>query len=101
MNDDFDSELEEQQETKIKKPKMFNVVLLNDDFTPMDFVIEVLVKVFNHSTQKAYQITMDIHEKGEGVCGTYTKTIAEAKSKKTNDLAKQREFVLESVVKEA
>ena len=64
---------------KLKRPPMFRVVLLNDDYTTMEFVIDVLTHIFNHSEEKAREIMLHVHQKGAGVCGVYTREIAETK----------------------
>ena len=61
MSEKFGTDLQEKEEVEIKRPKMYNVVLLNDDYTTMDFVISVLVKIFGKTIQEAEAITMDIH----------------------------------------
>ena len=67
------------EKEKLKRPPMYNVVFHNDNFTPMDFVVVVLTTFFGHSTEAAAQIMIDVHKKGKGVAGTYTRDIAEAK----------------------
>lgn len=71
--------LEEEPVTEYQKPPMYHVILLNDDYTPMDFVIDVLKKYFNMNEEKATDIMLDIHYKGKGRCGTYTAEVAETK----------------------
>lgn len=68
----------------ISYPNRYNVVIWNDDFTPMDFVIQLLVEVFNKSLDQASDITMEIHQNGKAVAGTYSKEIAEQKSHEAN-----------------
>jgi len=63
-------------ETKLATVKLWNVVLLNDDYTPMDFVIAVLMQLFDKSEDEAYEITMAVHNNGKGIAGTFTKEIA-------------------------
>ena len=70
---------EEDVDVKTKEPKMHKVILLNDDYTPMDFVVSVLMQIFQKTETQAHQITMDIHHKGKGICGVYTADIAETK----------------------
>lgn len=67
-------------QTTITYPNRYNVVFWNDDFTPMDFVIQLLVEVFNKSLDQASDITMEIHNNGKAVAGTYSKEIAEQKT---------------------
>ena len=84
---------------KTKKPPMFDVILLNDDFTPMDFVVHVLKEIFNHTDQVANEIMLKIHNEGQGSCGIFTKDLAETKSYEVNNLAKINDHPLISIVK--
>jgi len=72
-----------------KKPSMYRVVLLNDDFTPMDFVVAVLQSVFDKTHQEATQIMLSVHETGIGVCGVYTFEIAETKASQVLEMARR------------
>lgn len=101
MSEKFGTDLQEKEEVEVKRPKMYNVILLNDDYTTMEFVVNVLVKIFGKTIQEAEAITMDIHYNKKGVCGTFPKTIAEMKSKKTNEYAKTNKFPLKSIVEVA
>ncbi len=80
---------------KLKKPPLYKVVLLNDDYTPMEFVVFVLCNIFNMSEEKAYQVMMHVHEKGVGVCGVYTRDIAETKVEQVMQLALGNEHPLQ------
>mgnify|MGYP006125474399 CR=1 FL=1 len=80
---------------KTKKPSMYNVFLLNDDYTPMEFVIIILEKVFNKKNEEATQIMLHVHKNGLGVCGTFTYEVAESKCKMVMDMAKQNEHPLQ------
>ena len=84
---------------KTKKPPMFDVILLNDDFTPMDFVVYVLKEIFNHNEDKANEIMLKVHSEGEASCGVFTKDLAETKSFEVNNLAKINDHPLISIVK--
>ena len=84
---------------KTKKPPMFDVILLNDDFTPMDFVVYVLKEIFNYTNQQANEIMLKVHNEGEASCGIFTKDLAETKSYEVNNLAKINDHPLISVVK--
>ena len=79
---------------KLKKPPLFKVILLNDDFTPMDFVIEILMDFFAMSEQKATQVMLQIHTQGVGVCGTYSKDVAETKVYIVNEYSRSYQHPL-------
>lgn len=79
---------------KLKKPSMYKVVLLNDDYTPMDFVVEVLERFFSMPTEKATQVMIAVHVHGKGVCGLYTKDIAETKAAMVNQYSRDNEHPL-------
>jgi len=81
-----------------KKPSMYKVLLLNDDYTPMEFVVYVLQKIFNKNQEEATQIMLHIHKKGTGICGIYTYEVAEVKSKTVIDFAKQNQHPLQCTV---
>jgi ATP-dependent Clp protease adaptor protein ClpS len=78
-----------------KKPSLYKVLLLNDDYTPMEFVIHVLEKFFNKGREDATQIMMHVHQKGVGVCGVYTYEVAETKVAQTMDSARQHQHPLQ------
>ena len=73
---------------KLKRPPLFKVVLLNDDYTPMEFVVEILEVFFNMNREKATQIMLTIHTQGKGVCGIYPRDIAETKATQVNQHAR-------------
>ncbi len=98
LDQDQDQDIQEEISDKVKKPKKYFVILLNDDFTHMDFVIEVLQRYFGKSIEEAHEIMLNIHHEGRGVCGLYTKAIAETKSVGVNDFAKANSFPLKSVI---
>lgn len=70
-------DLKTRTKDKLEKPKLFKAILLNDDYTPMDFVIAVLMKIFKRSSQEAYDLTMETHNKGRAIAGIYSKDVAE------------------------
>ena len=78
-----------------KKPSMYKVLLLNDDFTPMDFVVHILERFFGKNRQEASDIMMNVHRKGVGVCGVYTYEVAETKVTQVLDHARQHEYPLQ------
>lgn len=73
---------------------MYRVLLHNDDYTSMDFVVEILMKVFHKNHQESEMIMIKIHEKGSAICGVYTFEIAQTKAEQVKQLAKQNEFPL-------
>jgi ATP-dependent Clp protease adaptor protein ClpS len=84
------------EETKTKKPRLFKVLIWNDDFTPMDFVVHVLVRYFQREQQEAAQIMLDVHKKGCGVAGVFTKEIAETKVMQVNKYSQMHEYPLKT-----
>ena len=89
-----DIQLDEKIKVEIKEPSTFKVIFLNDDYTPMDFVVSLMVEVFKHSEQTAHAITMQIHEEGSGVVGEYSFEVAEQKALEATKLCKQHGFPL-------
>ena len=92
---DFERGLLLDTKPKTKKPSMYNVLLLNDDYTPMEFVVLVLESVFNKKQEEATQIMLHVHKNGIGVCGTFTYEVAEVKCNTVMDLAKKYEHPLQ------
>ena len=86
---------------KLKKPPLYKVLLLNDDYTPMDFVVEVLQTYFHMSEEKATQIMLHVHTRGVGVCGVFTRDIAETKVAQVNDYSRQHQHPLLCTMEEA
>jgi ATP-dependent Clp protease adaptor protein ClpS len=80
---------------KTKKPSLYKVLLLNDDYTPMEFVIFVLQHFFGKSTEDATHITLHVHHKGVGICGVYTFEVAETKVAQVMDFARQHQHPLQ------
>ncbi|MES9843701.1 MAG: ATP-dependent Clp protease adapter ClpS [Candidatus Sedimenticola sp. PURPLELP] len=92
---DFDDGLAVQEaKPKLKRPPMYKVILLNDDYTPMEFVVKVLESFFGMNREKATQIMLHVHTRGVGVCGVYTKDIAETKVSLVNDYARSNQHPL-------
>ena len=80
---------------KLKRPPMYRVLLLNDDYTTMEFVLDVLTGIFHHSEEKAAQIMMHVHQKGAGICGVYTREIAETKVEQVLQFSQQNKHPLQ------
>jgi ATP-dependent Clp protease adaptor protein ClpS len=83
---------------KLKKPSLYKVILLNDDFTPMDFVVYVLKSFFNKTDDEAHDIMMHVHKDGAGIAGVYSFEVAEMKSAQVNMFAKDNQHPLKSVI---
>lgn len=96
--DKGDVALDTRTEKKLQAPSLYRVVLLNDDYTTMEFVVAVLRHVFHHTEETAQAIMLHIHEHGRGVAGVYTFEVAETKSAHVLDLAHKAEFPLQCVV---
>jgi len=91
---EFEYSTATKEKVEVEKPKDFAVILINDDFTPMEFVIEVLMSIFGKNETDAGTITMDIHSKGSGVAGIYNFDIAETKAVQVIDLARENDLPL-------
>jgi ATP-dependent Clp protease adaptor protein ClpS len=100
-DDDTGVATESRTERKLEKPKMFRVLLHNDDYTTMEFVIYVLQAVFHHDEAKAVQIMLHVHRSGIGVAGVYTREIAETRVSQVEELAREHEFPLRCSIEEA
>jgi len=79
---------------KLKKPPLYKVVLLNDDYTPMEFVVELLERFFRMNREQATHVMLTVHTQGKGVCGIYTKDIAETKAAQVNQYARDHQHPL-------
>ncbi len=91
----------EESRPEIKEPSRYKVVLLNDDFTPMEFVVQILQIFFNMDTETATRIMLSVHTKGKGICGVYTKDIAETKVNQVNQFSRDNEQPLLCTMEEA
>lgn len=96
----INTDLELYNEVKIKHPKKYKVFLLNDDYTSMDFVIDILMSIFHRTFAQAEQIMLDIHKKERGLCGVYTHEIAETKVMQVKKKAKDNGFPLRAIMEE-
>jgi ATP-dependent Clp protease adaptor protein ClpS len=86
---------------KLRRPPMFKVMLLNDDYTPMEFVVQVLEVFFAMDREKATQVMLHVHTRGVGVCGVYTRDIAETKVLQVNDSSRSHQHPLMCTMEEA
>lgn len=94
-------EVKEKPRTRTKKPQLFHVILYNDDYTTMEFVVHVLEAVFQKGPEEAFRIMMDVHRRGRGVCGAFTFEIAETKVATIHEMARSEGFPLRAGVEEA
>ncbi|GHU36763.1 ATP-dependent Clp protease adapter protein ClpS [Betaproteobacteria bacterium] len=93
-----DSPVLEARRNKLAPPPLYTVVLLNDDFTPMDFVVHVLQKFFSMSREQATQIMLKVHLEGRGVCGTYPRDVADTKVKQVSNFARENQHPLACIM---
>jgi ATP-dependent Clp protease adaptor protein ClpS len=100
-NSGGNSVLLETQKSKVKPPPMYKVVLLNDDYTPMDFVVSVLQTFFSLSREQATQIMLKVHREGMGVCGVYPKDVAATKVEQVIAFSRKHEHPLQCLMEEA
>lgn len=95
-----DIKLDERIKIRVNEPKRWKVILLNDDTTPIEFVVSLLVEVFKHTVDSAKDITMQIHEQGAGIAGVYSFEIAEAKAVEATQLARTNGYPLQIKLEE-
>jgi len=95
MSEELSAILEKKTKTKTAEPKNWKVILLNDDKTPMDFVVGILKEIFHHTPETATSVMLEIHSQGTGVAGVYTYEIAESKSVETTEVARANGFPLQ------
>jgi len=98
-NTDFsvESSITEKTEEKLSEPKLYKVILLNDHYTTMDFVVMILRTIFDKSEEEAKRIMLQVHREGSGVCGVYTRDIALTKADEVRILARRYEYPLRCV----
>ena len=99
-NSDSTSTIAVLEKPKTKKPPLYRVIILNDDYTPMEFVVYILQAFFGFNRDRAQQIMLAIHTHGKGVCGIFTKEVAETKSAQVNNFAKDNEHPLVSDIEQ-
>lgn len=92
------SQYQQRERVRIDKPNLYNVIIHNDDFTTMDFVVEILMSIFRHNEDEAYNIMMLVHKSGKGIAGTYSYDIAMTKKIEATGLAREEGFPLEFTV---
>ncbi len=95
QNGDTGTGIVTETKPKTKKPSMYRVLMLNDDYTPMEFVVHVLQRFFSKSTEEATQIMLHVHQKGIGVCGIYTYDVAETKVDQVVNFARKHQHPLQ------
>ncbi|WP_410277222.1 ATP-dependent Clp protease adapter ClpS [Guyparkeria sp.] len=96
------AETEEASEQIVSdEPPMYRVLLLNDDFTPMDFVVQVLMQLFGMTFDQANIVMLEVHHNGRGVCGEFTREIAETRVSQVNQIAREHEYPLMCVMERA
>ncbi|MCP5266028.1 MAG: ATP-dependent Clp protease adapter ClpS [Burkholderiaceae bacterium] len=95
------STVAERQEQRVKPPPMYQVMLLNDDFTPMEFVVSVLQKFFGMGREKATQVMLKVHREGRGVCGIYPLDVAATKVDQVSAYSREHQHPLQCVMEEA
>ena len=91
---DFDQLAEDKVRDALKPPSMYKVMLMNDDYTPMDFVFDVLQKLFCYDVERATQLMLTVHYRGKAICGIFTAEVAETKVAMVNDYARENEHPL-------
>jgi ATP-dependent Clp protease adaptor protein ClpS len=91
----------QEQKPKLKKPPLYKVILLNDDYTPMEFVVQVLEHFFQMNREKATQVMLHVHTRGMGVCGVFGKDVAETKVALVNDFSRSHQHPLLCTMEEA
>ena len=94
-------ELHTKREEKLQEPEEFRVILLNDHYTTMDFVVDILILVFRKNENDANRIMMDIHRKGRGTAGVYPWDIAQTKMEQVHSLARENDFPLRCIIEKA
>ena len=85
----------EEAKPKLKKPRLYRVILINDDYTPMEFVVLILQRVFRKGREEAVQVMLNVHTRGSGICGVFTAEIAETKVRQVLSLARDNEHPLQ------
>ena len=99
---DYDDELlVEEEKPKLKPPKQYKVIVVNDDYTPMEFVVQVLMMFFAMDDAKATRVMMSVHTKGQGICGIFSHEIAETKVDQVNEYSRMNQHPLMCIMEES
>ncbi len=98
QNPEAEEKVKSETEQEVREPPMYRVVLHNDDYTTMEFVVELLMHIFNKNVEEATRIMLNVHRNGKGVCGIYTYEVAETKVEMVHELARSRGFPLKSTM---
>lgn len=98
---DDDGLVVEEARPKVKQPPMYKVVLLNDDYTPMEFVVHILENFFNMGREQATRVMLNVHSHGKGVCGVFTREVSETKVSQVNEYARMNNHPLLCDIEEA
>lgn len=98
MSEPHEGVLVAEPKTRTQKPPFYKVVLLNDDFTPMDFVVLLLKQLFHKSHEDALKIMLEVHNRGSGTCGLYTRDVAETKSEQAITAARMNDYPLQCII---
>jgi ATP-dependent Clp protease adaptor protein ClpS len=98
---DSGGKVKERPKAVTKRPQLFHVVLINDDYTTMEFVVHVLETIFDKGPAEAFRIMMEVHTRGQGICGAYTYEVAETKVATVHEMARAEGFPLRAGIEEA
>lgn len=99
--DNFEDLAVQEARPKLKRPPLYKVILLNDDYTPMEFVIHILESFFGMGREKATQIMLEVHTRGAGICGVFSRDVAETKVAQVNDCSHENQHPLKCTMEEA
>lgn len=100
MSDTADPTVQEDTKVKLSRPKRYNVILLNDDYTPMDFVVSILMEIFDRNLDDAYNIMSEVHVNGRGIANTYSYEVANMKSDEAMSIARGYNHPLKCTIEE-
>ncbi len=101
LDHEFESDVITERTIEVKEPQSYHVALYNDNYTTMEFVVYILETIFHHPEKVAEKVMLDVHQKGKGVAGTYTRDIAETKALQARMLGKEHKFPLKCVAEPA